>query len=272
MQQLSSETHSSKNLVKIASQHSLHTSIVADTLSLPHPRSSFDFVISIAVIHHLSTSRRRVEALAAILETLRPSSSSCNEHPDDGKKVTTAPPHQCGIGGGRALIYVWALEQKHSRRGWDEGDAQDVMVPWVMKSPPVDDGHEGHGAPPLPAPPQSRTTLERFYHLYRRGELEEDIRKAGGTVEKSGYEKDNWWAVAWMRRSNISETWHFFSPLSAWVCLNSLVRLRISHLREKNMKRWIALHRFYGVIDWPYWPASASKHTILSPLPSRKWK
>lgn len=161
--------------MKIASQHAPHTSIIADTLSLPHPRFSFDFVISIAVIHHLSTSARRIEALAAILETLRPSK---NEHRNDGP----SPHHD---NGGRALIYVWALEQKHSRRGWDEGDAQDVMVPWVMKNDPDDD----HGEP------QTRT-FERYYHLYRRGELEEDIRRAGGTVENSGYEKDNWWAIA----------------------------------------------------------------------------
>ena len=34
--------------------------------------------------------------------------------------------------GGKALIYVWALEQKNSRRGWDENSAQDVFVPWVL--------------------------------------------------------------------------------------------------------------------------------------------
>jgi tRNA (uracil-5-)-methyltransferase TRM9 len=59
------------------------------------------------------------------------------------------------------------------------------MVPWVMKTATRED----HG--------RDRTrTVERYYHLYRRGELEEDIRRAGGTVESSGYEKDNWWAIA----------------------------------------------------------------------------
>ncbi|RMZ91694.1 hypothetical protein DV736_g1050, partial [Chaetothyriales sp. CBS 134916] len=36
-------------------------------------------------------------------------------------------------GRGRALIFAWALEQKSSRRGWDRGDDQDVLVPWVFK-------------------------------------------------------------------------------------------------------------------------------------------
>ncbi|KAL8789384.1 MAG: hypothetical protein Q9195_006857 [Heterodermia aff. obscurata] len=165
----------SEKLVRIAQQHQPHTSIVADTLSLPHSPSSLDFAISIAVVHHLSTSARRGQAIAAILEVLRPP-------PSHG--------HSAGVDvnrAGKALIYVWALEQKHSRRGWDEGDDQDVMVPWVMKQ-----NNAANGA--------SEKTFNRYYHLYRRGELEEDIQAAGGEVVESGYEKDNWWAIA-VRRS-----------------------------------------------------------------------
>ena len=149
----------SANLAKIASQHQPHSSVVADNLTLPHLLESFDFAISIAVVHHLSTSQRRIQAVAAILELLRHSTN--------------------GETGGKALIYVWALEQKHSRRGWDEGDDQDIMVPWVMKRGP------GEGK-----------IFDRYYHLYRRGELENDIIEAGGLVLEAGYERDNWWAIA----------------------------------------------------------------------------
>jgi tRNA (uracil-5-)-methyltransferase TRM9 len=38
--------------------------------------------------------------------------------------------------------------------------------------------------------------FQRYYHLYRKGELEEDVLAAGGVVITSGYERDNWWAVA----------------------------------------------------------------------------
>ena len=89
----------------------------------------------------------------------------------------------CGTGG-KALIYVWALEQKHSRRGWDEGDEQDIMVPWVMKQK-----FEGRNN-------VEERTFDRYYHLYRSGELEHDIAGAGGIIVDSGYEKDNWWAIA----------------------------------------------------------------------------
>lgn len=149
----------SSNLIRIASQHQPHSAVIADTLALPHQTRRFDFAISIAVVHHLSTPERRREAIKAILDCLRD--------------------------GGKALIYVWALEQKNSRRGWDEGHEQDVMVPWIMKS-----GTKN--------PNEDRTTektFQRYYHLYRSGELQEDIRSVGGVVMDSGYEKDNWWAV-----------------------------------------------------------------------------
>ncbi|KAL8867246.1 MAG: hypothetical protein Q9174_005788 [Haloplaca sp. 1 TL-2023] len=158
----------SENLVKIAGKHQPHSALVADNLFLPHP-CSFDFAISIAVIHHLSTQPRRVQAIASLLETLIPRAK--------------AQPLTHAASGGTALIYVWALEQKHSRRGWDEGDQQDVMVPWIMKAPSDDGG-------------QDSKTFHRYYHLYRQGELERDIVEAGGKVMESGYEKDNWWAIA----------------------------------------------------------------------------
>lgn len=154
----------SRNLVRIASQHKPHVSIVADNLSLPHPKSCFDFAISIAVVHHLSLSSRRIQAIAAVLDTLRPPIG--------------------GNAGGKVLIYVWALEQKHSRRGWDEGDEQDVMVPWVTKQKADEEASE------------KIKTFNRYYHLYRKGELEHDIYEAGGITLESGYEKDNWWALA----------------------------------------------------------------------------
>lgn len=156
-------------------------------MNLPHPKHSFDFAISIAVIHHISTPERRTEAVKAILELLRPSSAA-----------------QPGSGG-RALIYVWALEQKDSRRGWDEGNEQDVMVPWVMRAKKEKEGKKGKSKnqqatePPTETEVSSEQTMDktflRYYHLYRKGELEEIIKEAGGEVVEAGYDKDNWWAI-----------------------------------------------------------------------------
>ncbi|KAJ5512955.1 Methyltransferase type 11 [Penicillium fimorum] len=147
----------SENLARIALQHQPHSTVVADILELPHLDASFDFAISIAVVHHLSTPARRVQAVAEIMRTVK----RCSETQE----------------GGKILIYAWALEQKNSRRGWDKGDEQDRMVPWVRKG-------------------DQPQTFHRYYHLYAEGELERDIDNAGGRVLESGYEKDNWWAIA----------------------------------------------------------------------------
>lgn len=152
----------SKELTKFAAEHPPHSAIVADILRLPHPQKTFDFAICIAVIHHLSTPERRIAAIKSILQTLRRSN-------EEG----TA---------GQALFFVWALEQKSSRRGWDIGDEQDQMVPWVLK--------------PRKNTVDEPVTYHRYYHLYKKGELEQDIIAAGGEILKSGYDKDNWWSVA----------------------------------------------------------------------------
>jgi tRNA (uracil-5-)-methyltransferase TRM9 len=147
----------SESLATIASKKSAKDELaVADILDLPHPDGVFDFAICIAVVHHLSSHERRVQAIKAVLSTLQPK--------------------------GSALFYVWALEQKNSRRGWDEHSSQDVMVPWVRKAIKNTDTEQ--------------KVFQRYYHLYHKGELEQSIGEAGGTVVESGYEKDNWWAIA----------------------------------------------------------------------------
>ncbi|OTA96719.1 hypothetical protein M434DRAFT_392657 [Hypoxylon sp. CO27-5] len=157
---------------------------VADGLSLPFGgRIRVDFAICIAVIHHLSTRERRVEGVRALLDCVRPRT-------------------------GKVLVYVWALEQGSSRRGWDEGTAdQDQLVPWVMKSNKPkrlkkdEASKKGGGENGADSPENGDTgvkdaTYQRYYHLYRKGELEEDVLAAGGIMLGSGYEKDNWWVIA----------------------------------------------------------------------------
>jgi tRNA (uracil-5-)-methyltransferase TRM9 len=59
------------------------------------------------------------------------------------------------------------------------------MVPWVMKTGKKNLNEDG----------STEKTFQRYYHLYRSGELEEDIVGVGSEVFESGYEKDNWWAI-----------------------------------------------------------------------------
>lgn len=102
------------------------TALQASALALPHPSHTFDFAICIAVIHHLATRERRVEGIREILRTLRRSPALGTGSGDGGEG-----------GAGQALIFVWALEQSSSRRGWSVGDEQDQLVPWVLKPEPT---------------------------------------------------------------------------------------------------------------------------------------
>ncbi|KAK1772630.1 S-adenosyl-L-methionine-dependent methyltransferase [Phialemonium atrogriseum] len=158
--------------------------LVADGLALPFREGAADFAICVAVIHHLSTRERRQDGVRQLLRCVRPRSGG-------------------GGGGGRVLVYVWALEQASSRRGWDEGGEQDLLVPWVMKKNDPRRGAAGGGKPlregsaaVVDDDQPADQTFQRYYHLYRKGELEEDVRAVGGEVLSSGYERDNWWVIA----------------------------------------------------------------------------
>ncbi|KAG5418428.1 TRM9 [Candida metapsilosis] len=154
---------------------------IADGLSLPHPDSKFDFAISIAVIHHFATEERRIQAISHILSKLKT--------------------------GAQCLIYCWALEQENSRRGYKEGDDQDVLIPWVLhnvsKKSKKKGSVENTTCPSSSSSittdeekPQGNETKYRYYHLYKRGELSENARATGMcTVVNEGYEKDNWWVI-----------------------------------------------------------------------------
>ncbi|XP_067252441.1 alkylated DNA repair protein alkB homolog 8 isoform X2 [Chanodichthys erythropterus] len=79
----------SVNLVQISIERG-HEAFVSDALSVPLRSGSCDACISIAVIHHFSTQERRQAAVRELIRLL---------------KV-----------GGRALIYVWAMEQEYNNQ------------------------------------------------------------------------------------------------------------------------------------------------------------
>ncbi|KTW26153.1 hypothetical protein T552_03045 [Pneumocystis carinii B80] len=157
-------------LLQIANETGEAHLISGDARLLP-VRPIFDFAISIAVIHHLTTETHRIDALRQLLNILRP--------------------------GGTALIFVWALEQPNSRRGWNEYSPQDILVPWISYTKVKSRDKESKDE-------VVETKIhKRYYHLFRKGELEEYIEKAGGEVIESGYEHDNWWAEMKLRVNKI---------------------------------------------------------------------
>ena len=86
---------------------------VGDIMHLPYKSDGFDTLLCIAVLHHVSTKKRRVRAMEECLRVLRP--------------------------GGRALFYAWAWEQKktasHTKHRFE---TQDVVVPFAANDAVVD--------------------------------------------------------------------------------------------------------------------------------------
>lgn len=149
----------SSNLIKIVHDRGFE-GMVADGLNLPYRDNSFDFAISIAVIHHFASPERRLQAIKDLFKVVRP--------------------------GGKVLVFVWALEQtKFSKRNFEPGQ-QDVFVPWKLT--PKKGEQET---------PENTPVYNRYYHLFKKGELDALFEQIEGVViEKAGYDRDNHYVIA----------------------------------------------------------------------------
>ncbi|CAL1704488.1 unnamed protein product [Somion occarium] len=148
----------SRNLLQIARKagegSTIREVIWGDVLGHPWRDGAFDYAISIATIHHLSTHARRRLAVQRLLKCLSPSH-------------------------GRCLIYVWAIEQDElSKRTVPtespaENGGQDVFVPWVLKSQgqPKRKIQPETDRSPIPTSQDQEKVFNRYYHMFAKGEL-----------------------------------------------------------------------------------------------------
>lgn len=93
---------------------------------------------------------------------------------DSYREASLKEMYRCLKPGGKVLITVWAMEQDaSSKRIFTKRDEQ---VPWKSK-----DG----------------ITHYRYYHIYNKGDLEEEISRLEPIFKHvaSGYEASNWWIV-----------------------------------------------------------------------------
>lgn len=135
----------SGELLKLARARG-HEAVRCDGMRLSYRDACVDAVLCVAVLHHFSTAERRAEAIREMARVLRP--------------------------GGRALVYVWAVEQAKDRGG------SDVMIDWEV--------HQNFDA--------EKPVLQRYYHLFRKGELEELVGSAlhPEAITRSFFDKENW--------------------------------------------------------------------------------
>lgn len=188
---------------------------VCDALQLCYRACSCDAVLSIAVLHHISSRQRRLALLQQLAGVLRP--------------------------GGRGLVTVWATQQDdpaktiqrwhkiqptgHTQEVQEEQQQQqpqleeaggvvegpDYFVPWHLpfhkaggladaNSNGVESGSSIGGAAGAAAPPsvavdeaKRAVVLQRYYHLFEAGELEGLVAQVPGVeVVRVFFDRSNW--------------------------------------------------------------------------------
>ncbi|CAE8598890.1 unnamed protein product [Polarella glacialis] len=183
-------------LVRIAAEEHGACGLVADCLVTPFRSGGFDAAISIAVLHHLSTEPRRVQALREAARVLRP--------------------------GGLFLVYCWSYEQDDQlSRSRHRFVAQDVLVPWSFRTPGIKKvkGQEkaeaeaqalareaAAEADPGSADWQEQPPVcQRYCHVYCEGELDKLLAQVPELeVVEIYFDTGNWCAIS-RRRHKVAE-------------------------------------------------------------------
>lgn len=74
---------------------------------------------------------------------------------------------------------------------------QDNFVSWKVKAKNKDDKDDPNRVKIAAAERDDNGDMvyQRFYHVFREGELESVVKESGGNVLEAGYDLDNWWVV-----------------------------------------------------------------------------
>lgn len=154
----------SKEFCRISNEKGIQ-SITGNNINLPFRSNLFDYVLSVAVIHHLSTHERRSQAVSELLRIIKP--------------------------GGKLFIQVWAFEQPEDSK--KKFLTRDELVPWhyetrFNREKDVENDNSKNNSNDI--------VLKRYYHLFNFKELEEIINTNGNVIIlKSFYEMGNWGCI-----------------------------------------------------------------------------
>src|SRR5690242_19517973 len=92
--------------------------------------------------------------------------------------------------GGQVLVTAWAFEQQ--KKKYTE---QDVMIKWhLQKRFDATPSTDNSASPASQSAPTK--VLDRYYHLFKQGELDELALEVGGlSIVQSVWDVDNWYLV-----------------------------------------------------------------------------
>ncbi|XP_047367080.1 alkylated DNA repair protein alkB homolog 8-like isoform X3 [Vespa velutina] len=155
--------------------------LLSDCLHLPYKDNSVDSVISIAVIHHLSTQERRKRAISEMVRILRPY--------------------------GKCLIYVWAKDQNRNskqsnylkyntnKKNEKENDKCILQITDQNLLLPIHRNRTEftHSDMLVPWKKRSGDNFLRYYHLFEEKELSELCSEIPLVLIKNTYyDQGNW--------------------------------------------------------------------------------
>jgi len=220
----------SANLVSICRGRGGLESLVADNLVLPFRSAAFDCAISIAVIHHFSSPHRRLLAVTELCRIVRPGGriliyvwaleqdSKKFKEPDNFVSWTLQPqfaaassspsaPSSSSSSGANKKAAKKTRKSKtaddatslHSQRQQEQQHQQKQQGSSSSSSTPTQLPENKRGEPggEEPRPSSEPVVYQRFYHVFRKGELEELLQESGmATIVDSGYDHENWFVVA----------------------------------------------------------------------------
>lgn len=157
-----------------------------DCLHLPYKDNCFDAVISIAVIHHLSTRERRCRAISEMIRVLRPT--------------------------GKCLIYAWAKEQhkdstdsfylKYSKKNKDKNEISlseiSERISECQVTLPVHENRTNFAYNDMLVPWKKKDgdRFLRYYHVFQENELAKLCAEVPAVMIKEiYYDQGNWCAI-----------------------------------------------------------------------------
>merc|ERR1712032_1361167 len=159
----------SEPLVRIAQETFDANVMVADCLRTNLRSGVFDAAISIAVLHHISTEPRRIQALREAVRVLR--------------------------AGGELLVYCWSYEQDDERsKSHHRFPGQDVLVPFQYRTPGVKKASKVEASS---LTMQAKKQKQSFHKICRHPSMGQI--QHGRKVQKSGKDtatciaRENWW-------------------------------------------------------------------------------
>jgi len=134
------------NLLNISKNNNKNINYqLGDNLNINFNDNTFDYTLSIAVIHHFSTLERRLKAIEELI------------------RITKI--------NGIIFIQVWAFEQKFTKKKFN---SQDQLIQWIGTN---------------------NININRYYYLFKKGELEELVSKFNITIIESFEEHDNYGVI-----------------------------------------------------------------------------